>query len=44
VRVTAPGDFEGSLGTIVKRGRTRFHIRSSAGTLTVPFALVEPAT
>ncbi|MDN5796507.1 MAG: SprT-like domain-containing protein [Intrasporangium sp.] len=44
VRVTAPGDFEGSIGTIVKRGRTRFHVRSKAGVLTVPFALVEPAT
>ncbi|WP_347352154.1 SprT-like domain-containing protein [Intrasporangium sp.] len=42
VRVTAPGDFEGRIGTIVKRGRTRFHIRSASGTLTVPFALVEP--
>ncbi len=44
VRVTAPGAFEGSVGTIVKRGRTRFHVRSHAGVLTVPFALVEPAT
>ncbi|MGN6753177.1 MAG: SprT-like domain-containing protein [Intrasporangium sp.] len=44
VRVTAPGDFEGSLGTIVKRGRTRFHVRSRGGILTVPFALVEPTT
>lgn len=44
VRVTAPGDFEGSVGTIVKRGRTRFHVRSAGGVLTVPFALVEPAT
>lgn len=44
VRVKAPGAFEGSVGTIVKRGRTRFHVRSTAGVLTVPFALVEPTT
>lgn len=43
VRVTAPGEFFGLRGWVVKRGRTRYHIRVFAGVLTVPFALVEAA-
>jgi hypothetical protein len=43
VRVTAPGDHHGHVGTIVKKGRTRFHVRAGRGVLTVPFGLVEPA-
>jgi hypothetical protein len=43
VRVAAPGDHHGHVGTIVKKGRTRFHVRAGRGVLTVPFGLVEPA-
>lgn len=41
-RVVARGRYEGTVGTVVKRGRTRFHLRISGGVLTVPFALLEP--
>jgi predicted SprT family Zn-dependent metalloprotease len=43
LRVTAPGRYEGVVGEVVKRGRTRFHLRIAAGVLTVPFGLVERA-
>jgi SprT-like family len=43
VRVTAPGRFQGLVGEVQKRGRTRYHVRVPAGLLAVPFALVEPA-
>ncbi|WP_153394800.1 SprT-like domain-containing protein [Ornithinicoccus halotolerans] len=42
VRVVAPGRYLGTTGTIVRRGRTRYHVRLGPGVLTVPFALVEP--
>jgi len=42
VRVTAPGDFSGRVGTIIKRGRTRYHVRLSEGVLGVVMAGVEP--
>lgn len=41
VRVTGPGRYFGAVGPIVKRGRTRYHVRIPGGILTVPFALVE---
>ncbi|MCW2785772.1 MAG: protein of unknown function SprT, partial [Marmoricola sp.] len=41
VRVTAPGDFIGRVGTVVKRGRTSYHVRLPEGTLRVIFAGVE---
>lgn len=40
-RVLARGRHEGTVGTVVKRGRTRFHLEVAGGVLTVPFALVE---
>lgn len=43
VRVMAPGRFCGAVGSVVKRGRTRFHVRVREGVVTVPFAYVEPA-
>jgi hypothetical protein len=44
VRIVTPGQkYHGVAGTVVKRGRTRYHLRVPAGVLTVPFALVEPA-
>ena len=41
VRVRASGRYAGAVGPIVKRGRTRYHVRIPGGVLTVPFALVE---
>ena len=42
-RCLAPGKYYGVVGQVVKRGRTRYHLRIPAGVLTVPFALVEAA-
>lgn len=41
-RVVAQGRYHGAVGSVVKRGRTRYHLRVPEGVLTVPFALVEP--
>lgn len=43
VRVAASGRYHGVVGPIVKRGRTRYHVRVRGGVLTVPFSLVERA-
>lgn len=43
VRITAPGAYKGRVGTVVKRGRTRYHVRIPEGILTVVFSLVESA-
>ncbi|MFC7878147.1 SprT-like domain-containing protein [Isoptericola sp. NPDC057391] len=40
LRVVAPGRYDGVVGTLVKRGRTRFHLRVGRSVLTVPFGLV----
>jgi hypothetical protein len=40
-RCLAPGKYYGVVGQVVKRGRTRYHLRVPSGVLTVPFALVE---
>lgn len=42
-RCLAPGKYYGVVGQVVKRGRTRYHLRIPAGVLTVPFGLVEAA-
>jgi predicted SprT family Zn-dependent metalloprotease len=42
-RCLAPGKYYGVVGQVVKRGRTRYHLRIPSGVLTVPFALVEAA-
>lgn len=42
VRIVAPGRYDGVVGTLVKRGRTRFHVHVGHAVLTVPFALAEP--
>jgi hypothetical protein len=42
-RITAPGEFQGRVGTVVKTGRTRYHVRVREGVLTVLHAGVEPA-
>jgi hypothetical protein len=40
-RVRARGRYHGAVGTLVERGRTRYHLRIPEGILTVPFELVE---
>ena len=42
-RITVPGDFYGRIGTVVKTGRTRYHVRVREGVLQVLHAGVEPA-
>ena len=42
VVITAPGPYAGVAGTVVKRGRTRYHVRVPDAVLTVPFALTAP--
>lgn len=41
VRIAAPGEYHGQLGRIVKRGRSRYTVRTPEVVLTVPFAWVE---
>jgi predicted SprT family Zn-dependent metalloprotease len=41
VRVLGGGRYAGVTGSILKRGRTRYHVRIAAGVLTVPFGLAE---
>jgi predicted SprT family Zn-dependent metalloprotease len=41
-RVTAPGAFHGRVGTVLKRGRTSYHLQLPEGVLRVVFAAVEP--
>ncbi|MCD4527124.1 SprT-like domain-containing protein [Nocardioides sp. cx-173] len=41
LRVVAQGRYEGVVGTLVKRGRTRYHLAIRGGVLTVPFPLAE---
>lgn len=44
LQVVAPGSkYDGATGTLVKRGRTRYHLRVGRTVLTVPFALARPA-
>ena len=43
VRVVIPGSkYDGVTGTLVKRGRTRYHLRVGDSVMTVPFAMVQP--
>jgi predicted SprT family Zn-dependent metalloprotease len=45
VRIVLPGSkHDGVVGTLVKRGRTRYHLRVGHQVMTVPFALVQPVT
>ena len=44
VQIVLPGsEYDGVVGTLVKRGRTRYHLRVDHQLMTVPFALVRPA-
>lgn len=42
-RILVPGDFFGRVGTVVKRGRTSYHLDLPEGRVRVLFAGVEPA-
>jgi hypothetical protein len=42
--VTAAGEHEGTVGRVVKRGRTSYHVHTGRAVLRVPFAWVEPIT
>ena len=42
VRLRGGGRYGGLVGTIVKRGRSRYQVETAAGVLGAPFALVEP--
>ncbi|WP_229068958.1 SprT-like domain-containing protein [Actinoplanes sp. DH11] len=43
VRLTGSGKYGGLVGTVVKRGRTRYQVRTGKGVLNAPFTLVELA-
>jgi predicted SprT family Zn-dependent metalloprotease len=42
VRLTGGGRYGGLTGTIVKRGRTRYHVQTRLGVLGSPFRMVQP--
>jgi predicted SprT family Zn-dependent metalloprotease len=42
VTVLGSGRYAGALGRIAKQARTRYHVRTSRGLITVPFHLVRP--
>jgi predicted SprT family Zn-dependent metalloprotease len=42
VRLGGRGQFAGLTGTVEKRGRTRYHVRTARGLVAAPFALVQP--
>jgi hypothetical protein len=44
VRLTGEGRYAGLAGTIVKRGRSRYQVRTKAGMLSAAFTIVQPLT
>lgn len=42
-RIVAPGPWHGAVGTVVKRGRTRYHVKVKGDLLGVPFGAAELA-
>jgi hypothetical protein len=42
LRIVAEGQYRDTIGTLVKRGRTRYHLEVDGRVLTVPFPLAEP--
>jgi len=44
VRLTGAGRYAGLAGTIVKRGRSRYQVQTTAGMLSAAFATVQPLT
>ena len=43
VRIVVSGEFHGRVGTVVKRGRTSYHLELPEGRVRVAFAGTEPA-
>jgi hypothetical protein len=43
VRVVVPGQYDGRVGRVLKRGRTRYHVQLPEGVLQVTFAGAVPA-
>jgi hypothetical protein len=41
VRLTGTGRYAGLTGTVVKRGRTRYQVRTGAGLLSVAFTAAQ---
>jgi predicted SprT family Zn-dependent metalloprotease len=41
VRLRAPGRYDGQVGTVERRGRTRFRVRLDTVVVTAPFSMVE---
>ncbi|WP_250029665.1 SprT-like domain-containing protein [Paractinoplanes maris] len=44
VRLTGAGKYHGLVGTVMKRGRSRYQVQTPAGLLSAPFATVQPVT
>ena len=44
VRLTGEGRYAGLAGTIVRRGRSRYHVQTQAGMLSAAFTTVQPLT
>lgn len=44
VRLTGSGKYAGLTGIVEKRGRSRYHVRTGAGLLSVSFAAAQPVT
>ena len=44
VRLTGEGRYAGLAGTIVRRGRSRYHVQTRAGMLSAAFTTVQPLT
>jgi hypothetical protein len=43
VRIISPGSkYDGVAGTLIKRGRSRYHLRVGSAVMTVPFSMVHP--
>jgi predicted SprT family Zn-dependent metalloprotease len=42
VRLTGQGKYAGSVGKVIKIGRSRYHVQTRSQLLTAPFSLVEP--
>jgi len=44
VRLTGAGKYHGLTGTVLKRGRSRYQVRTAVGVLSAPFTAVQPLT
>jgi hypothetical protein len=44
VQLTGGGKYGGLVGTIAKRGRTRYQVQTRVGVLNAPFGMVQPVS